>query len=890
MKKAIALAFALLSAYSGGETITLSSANDLIKLSNDVNGGNFYTGTTVLLDKDIDFTGLSDKFAPIGSVWKTCFRGVFDGQGHTVSNLKVTNSTYGYYGLFGFSWGTSIRNVIMDSTCAISGSFFNSNAKKDGDVGYVEVGGVIGECEAFRSSCKVESCINMGKVELTAMTAANTDGYIGGVVGNSHASGYGSTVTNCVNYGALTFSGEVDHLNIGGVAGSIAGKDDARGVIQNCLNYGAIMHSGKSRTATNLGGVLGVNGNGNEEIISLLNMGPFAVTQKKDYRIGALIGYFWKTTIAHSYWSGRYEPCGFVKAGTLSECANFSTTTFALGTPVTVGKYTGRSLLDALNAGSDAYAGRGYAHWLLDKDNKPATFRLNKDRTLFKMNSQLILMPNLANEGTTAVFDGWYTDEACTAKLTNFEVKAETVLYGKWGNATKTYTITFDTRDGLPVAPITGKAGTVVELPKDITKGDSCELGWWESNSGVVAPWSYIIPPGDVTLHAAWYCTKLRTAEDLVDFSKMVNAGKSFEKKTVTIDADIYFTSSVAEKFVPIGYSRSRMYVFDGTFDGQGYLIRNLAVKSAGVSRLGLFGSVATSVIKNVVLDASCSFESQLISDSDSAYVGGVVGWFNANREASIEGCVNMATVTFSGNTEHIAEIGGIAGSVSASLSIAVKNCVNYGAISFTGTSTDASLGGLIGNTHCYETYTISVLNSANYGTVSFAGTSTTANMYIGGISGVVGASVYIENTLSAGKATTTNTSSIMGTVVGLVDDSFNTIANSYWTSDVGAKKESGSGTATLKSNKLVTLDAAAQATLNKDAESNGWSKWILLNLNGGKINGLPQDYAIVTDKRFMSPVKVGSTFSHWCTDAACTKKYDPMTSGDVAQLYAAYI
>ena len=51
-----------------------------------------------------------------------------------------------------------------------------------------------------------------------------------------------------------------------------------------------------------------------------------------------------------------------------------------------------------------------------------------------------------------------------------------------------------------------------------------------------------------------------------------------------------------------------------------------------------------------------------------------------------------------------------------------------------------------------------------------------------------------------------------------------------------------------------------------------------------------PQSSIIATDKHFMSPVKEGATFSHWCTDAACTEKYDPRTSGDVTQFYAAYI
>ena len=122
MKKATRLVIALLSACGWAETITLNTANDLIEFANNVNSGIPYTGSTVLLDKDIDFTGLSDQFTSIGQNWDAYFRGIFDGQGHTISNLNITKSSYGKYGLFGYSWGTTVRNVIMDRSCSVDGS------------------------------------------------------------------------------------------------------------------------------------------------------------------------------------------------------------------------------------------------------------------------------------------------------------------------------------------------------------------------------------------------------------------------------------------------------------------------------------------------------------------------------------------------------------------------------------------------------------------------------------------------------------------------------------------------------------------------------------------------------------------------------------------------
>ena len=318
--------------------------------------------------------------------------------------------------------------------------------KNVGEADYVNVGGIFGMCEGLYAECNIENCINMGSVKLSAITKAGTpdniNGRVGGIAGLVCAYMFPCTVKNCINYGFVTFSGEVDYSSISGVIGSIAGRSYPLnyGRLQNCLNYGTLIHSGVSRFAASIGGVAGGNSYGIEVIDNIANFGFITVNKQstpRQDRIGALVGYLWKITLTHSYWvdNTKYEPCGFINSAAISECANFSSTTLTLDKSVSVGKYSGRSLIDALNAGADLDPERNYAHWLLNKDSKAVSFRVNNDRTIFKANSQLILMPDLANEGTTILFDGWFTDEACTTKLTNFEVKANTVLYGKWGNS-----------------------------------------------------------------------------------------------------------------------------------------------------------------------------------------------------------------------------------------------------------------------------------------------------------------------------------------------------------------------------------------------------------------------------------------------------------------------
>ena len=69
------------------------------------------------------------------------------------------------------------------------------------------------------------------------------------------------------------------------------------------------------------------------------------------------------------------------------------------------------------------------------------------------------------------------------------------------------------------------------------------------------------------------------------------------------LDADIDFSGGLSEQFEPIGTSNSNS--FQGTFDGQGHTISNLAMKSSS-QYVGLFGR-SKGAIRNVVLDSSCS-------------------------------------------------------------------------------------------------------------------------------------------------------------------------------------------------------------------------------------------------------------------------------------------
>ena len=96
----------------------IGSAESLFAFADSVNkGGDKWTGQKVLLVSDIDLE--NKDWESIGQTGATEFKGIFDGQNHTISNLHVDSlaQTGGSYssGLFGWAEsGVTIKNVKVD--------------------------------------------------------------------------------------------------------------------------------------------------------------------------------------------------------------------------------------------------------------------------------------------------------------------------------------------------------------------------------------------------------------------------------------------------------------------------------------------------------------------------------------------------------------------------------------------------------------------------------------------------------------------------------------------------------------------------------------------------------------------------------------------------------
>lgn len=91
----------------------VNSPAQLAGLAKLVNAGNTFSGVTIKLNTDIDLDNRN--WTPIGTDTKP-FNGVFDGQNHTISSLKVTlGKTSSPAGLFGaIKSGSKVMNLTID--------------------------------------------------------------------------------------------------------------------------------------------------------------------------------------------------------------------------------------------------------------------------------------------------------------------------------------------------------------------------------------------------------------------------------------------------------------------------------------------------------------------------------------------------------------------------------------------------------------------------------------------------------------------------------------------------------------------------------------------------------------------------------------------------------
>ena len=185
---------------------------------------------------------------------------------------------------------------------------------------------------------------------------------------------------------------------------------------------------------------------------------------------------------------------------------------------------------------------------------------------------------------------------------------------------------------------------------------------------------------------------------------------------------------------------------FDGVFNGRGYKLKNWTSNGTAL----FTQTVAGSVVKNIVIDASCSMD---VSKAAAGYKAFVV----AENFGTVSGCSNYAKMKFAPTADLTAQymIGSIVGKSGNQTTALVTNCYNEGNLTVTIPSmTGASyyFGGVVGNTSG-KAGSISMSYCINKGavTVTIDGSNGLKNTYIGGVSGSCNHGGIINNCVNEG-------------------------------------------------------------------------------------------------------------------------------------------
>ena len=253
---------------------------------------------------------------------------------------------------------------------------------------------------------------------------------------------------------------------------------------------------------------------------------------------------------------------------------------------------------------------------------------------------------------------------------------------------------------------------------------------------------------------------KIRSIEDLLDLSKKVNEGTTYENKYFELTKDLDFQDinsyndserteygnlngittdnnrlmnelTTGTGWVPIGNTINNM--FEGIFDGNNKQIKNIYMNKKEDDRIGLFGSVRNSTIKNLTLEGN-------ISTTELANMGSFIG--NAN-DTTLDNCVSKVNVT---STAGSWSSGGLVGASYGTVTI--KNSHNEGNV--TG---GAWIGGIVGG---FGHGTLNIEDSYNTGTISKVD-----DVIIKGIGGLVGAAAVVGDSYSINITNSYNTGEI---------------------------------------------------------------------------------------------------------------------------------
>jgi filamentous hemagglutinin family protein len=319
---------------SSGSSLQINNSpytiiSDLTALQNMSSGlaGNYALGS------NINASSISS-WTPVGDSVNN-FTGSFDGLGHTISGLTITNPvSSSYVGLFGYASGASLRNIGLSNvnitstgaltyTGALVGRLDNGTLNNTYSTGTISAisGNNIGGLAGASIGATIDSSYATGNVVVSGNGAYDLGGLVGqstGAINTSYATGNVTASGTGITY-----------------AGGLSGYASNSAPVTNSYATGNVSAGGNSY---GIGGLLGYSA---ASISNSYASGDVTAssTPSGSSDVGGLVGRFVGTSIANTYATGAVT--GTTKVGGL--VGEYSSGSALITTSYSSGKVTGTS-------------------------------------------------------------------------------------------------------------------------------------------------------------------------------------------------------------------------------------------------------------------------------------------------------------------------------------------------------------------------------------------------------------------------------------------------------------------------------------------------------------------------------------------------------------------
>ncbi len=585
----------------------INTASQLAYLAQQVNNGNSYSGYYFILNSNIDLSNFEWTPIGIGNLSDDedhdtkSFKGNFNGNGNTISNLIINTTTYKNVGLFGI-----IKNAKIEKLSIVNAEIVTSQSN------IVRGAILVGAMNtAIIEQCHVEGNVSVIDVASSSPHAAEAGLITGQINGTNYISN---------SYGLGDVYGQTTNAHnayVGGLVGSLHYGSDKL-YISNCYFNGIVEARGYSTGYA--GGLVGIGG-GN---INVSNCFVIATITSNDYYSGIVTNWSSSQTVTNSYYYATFSGSSYHSYGTSTALANLQSEswietnlgwdfedvwTFDLTLNAPVLKMTGtlsnHSYIGRITA--PTCTERGYITYTCE-DCQESYVGDYVDALGHTLSDWII-------ETEPTCVDTGLKHKDCTVcgetHIEQEEIEALGHTYGEWIIDVEATCIQVGEKH---------RVCSVCEYVETVSINGTAAFDVWD---GTIATG---FAGGDGTETSPY---EINTASQLAYLAQQVNNGAGYSGYYFILTGNIDLNNI---EWTPIGIGNLSDWddyttkSFKGNFDGNGNTISNLKIDSTTYVNVGLFGVVKGATIEKLsVINASIS-NAKTSSDTGAIFVGHAYG------------------------------------------------------------------------------------------------------------------------------------------------------------------------------------------------------------------------------------------------------------------------